>query len=1034
MPALRRFPSALLLLFILTRIATADPEAPLPSVPEGFTVQRVAGSPLIQHPTMACFDDAGRLYVCESAGTNRRAQQLVDEPLDEIRVLEDTDGDGIFDKAWTFADKLTFPQGCLWYRGAVYTCSPPNVWKLEDTDGDGVCDKRTVLINSFGFNGNAASIHGPFPGPDGRLYWCDGRHGHEFFDEDGNVVSKGRAARVFSCLPDGSDVQVLAGGGMDNPVEVDFLDTGEVVGTCNLFYGRPRGDCLVHWTEGGVYPRYDQQDCIAEFKSTGDLIAQVYNYGHVAVSGMCRYRSDQFGDDYRDNVFVTEFNTHKVVRSVIERDGATLAHRETTDFVVWDDPDVHPTDVLEDADGSLLVIDTGGWFRIGCPTSQIAKPEIAGAIWRIRRDDAHQVDDPYGLAYADETDPRALAALLSDPRPAVRERATEQLAQSGQASDVAADLSDLQLDTVARRQLAWALTRSGDPEDARALAGMLNDADESVVLAALTGLSRVATADTYEALAALEPQSPAQRRALADAWGRIAARERRAGRPAPDAVSNVLALMSPGADRILEHAVMFALMQFDRTESLRAALGDASSPAVQRAALVALDQAHGEALQRDWIVPLLETEETALRDAVIEVLNRHDGWAAESLGVFSEWLTADEMSRGRRGLLGRYLLEHFAQPEFQAFIAESLSDSATTDAGRVVLLEVMERACRQGVPAELSPPLRAALGNDDPAVRYQAVRVVLAAPGSDFIAAVRPLAGETEASDQVRMAALQATFREDAALSDEAFAFLLSSLADADSQDATLAVCRVLAEAPMNDEQLVTLAGRLSQAGPLGLSLVLQAFSRSQSPAVGEALVAAIESLDAGRAVDRYELESLIKRYPEPVHKAAAPLLARLASAEDRDPAQIEALLPLAEGGNAARGRLIFFSKQIACGSCHRVGNEGGEVGPALSTIGAIRQPRDLVEAIVYPSASFARGYRPYAVLTDSGRVFTGVISRETASEVILRTTDLAEIRIPRDEIDVLKESDTSVMPKGLHTRMTEDQLRDLLAFLQSLK
>ncbi|MFG0335090.1 MAG: PVC-type heme-binding CxxCH protein, partial [Maioricimonas sp. JB049] len=402
MPALRRFPIALLLLLTLSPTRAAEKHQPLPAVPDGFTVQRVAGYPLVKHPTMACFDDQGRLYVCESAGTNRRAQQLIDEPLDEIRVLEDTDGDGIFDKAWTFADRLTFPQGCLWYRGAVYTCSPPNVWKLEDTNGDGVCDKRTILISSFGFNGNAASIHGPFAGPDGRLYWCDGRHGHEFFDEEGNVVSKGKAARVFSCLPDGSDIQVLAGGGMDNPVEVDFLETGEVIGTCNLFYGRPRGDTLVHWTEGGVYPRFDQQDCVAEFLSTGDLLPPVYNYGHVAVSGMCRYRSRQFGDDYRDNVFVTEFNTHKVVRSVIERDGASFAHKETTDFVVWDDPDVHPTDVLEDADGSLLVIDTGGWFRIGCPTSQIAKPEIAGAIYRIRRDGAHDIDDPHGLAYADE--------------------------------------------------------------------------------------------------------------------------------------------------------------------------------------------------------------------------------------------------------------------------------------------------------------------------------------------------------------------------------------------------------------------------------------------------------------------------------------------------------------------------------------------------------------------------------------------------------------------------------------------------------
>ena len=107
------------------------------------------------------------------------------------------------------------------------------------------------------------------------------------------------------------------------------------------------------------------------------------------------YRSSEFGPGYRGNIFTTLFNTHKVVRSVVVRDGATLRTTES-DFLVSDDPDFHPTDVLEDADGSLLVIDTGGWFRIGCPVSKVAKPDIHGAIYRIRRRGAHKQEDPRG--------------------------------------------------------------------------------------------------------------------------------------------------------------------------------------------------------------------------------------------------------------------------------------------------------------------------------------------------------------------------------------------------------------------------------------------------------------------------------------------------------------------------------------------------------------------------------------------------------------------------------------------------------------
>src|SRR5690606_20772168 len=153
--------------------------------------------------------------------------------------------------------------------------------------------------------------------------------------------------------------------------------------------------CLVHWLRGGVYPREDQQQCIDEFPYTGGLLGPAIDYGHVAVSGMTRYRSAALDPTFRDQCFVTQFNTHKVVRSSLERDGSTW-RASVHEFAKGLSDDFHPTDVLEDADGSLLVIDTGGWFRIGCPTSQIAKPNILGAIYRIRRRGAPAIDDPRG--------------------------------------------------------------------------------------------------------------------------------------------------------------------------------------------------------------------------------------------------------------------------------------------------------------------------------------------------------------------------------------------------------------------------------------------------------------------------------------------------------------------------------------------------------------------------------------------------------------------------------------------------------------
>src|SRR6185295_18215384 len=104
-------------------------------VPDGFVVEKIAGSPLVERPIMACFDEHGRLYVGDSAGVNLRFEDLMKGPPHRMMRLEDTDGDGVFDKSVVFADKLTFPMGALWYRGSLYVCAPPSVWKLTEVDG-----------------------------------------------------------------------------------------------------------------------------------------------------------------------------------------------------------------------------------------------------------------------------------------------------------------------------------------------------------------------------------------------------------------------------------------------------------------------------------------------------------------------------------------------------------------------------------------------------------------------------------------------------------------------------------------------------------------------------------------------------------------------------------------------------------------------------------------------------------------------------------------------------------------------------------
>jgi putative heme-binding domain-containing protein len=1073
---------------------TAVPAADLPQVPDGFTVELVADQTLVQHPMMGSLDERGRLFIAESAGTNRRSSELIADPLDKILMLEDVDGDGVFDKSTVFADKMVFPQGCLWYRGALYTCSSPYLWKLEDTDDDGVCDRRTVLVKSFGFSGNAADIHGPFLGPDGRVYWCDGRHGHEIRDQgegefggedtvldtppdpepglpnpDGSLLTRGKAARIFSCRPDGSDVQVLCGGGMDNPVEVDFWETGECIGTVNLFYGRPRGDCIVHWVKGGVYPRFDQQACIDEFPWTGGLLGPVHNYGHVAVAGITRYRSNQFfpdsdqasggrqptvsasdagstpnqgADDPRSppdraTFFVTQFNTHKVVKTTLERDGASFRHVSTDDFLVSSDPDFHPTDVIEDADGSLLVINTGGWFRIGCPTSQIAKPEIAGAIYRIRRNGAHHIDDPRGrdLQLA-ELSPQELVTFFDDPRPVVREYAIDtfsrldfqKLTDSESRFVVEGPFLDPGLSERARRNWWWALSRA-DQAATEYLA--FGDQAESVrlVAARLNAISRLRRPDSgYNS--ALRDGDPALKRAVAD-WLAASYQRSRSGGSVADALLQTVP--EAGNDLVLAHAIQHALIEIGDSESAAKHLHD-DNPKVRRAALIALDQMEGGNLTREQVLPLLDTDDADLQETVLTVISRREGWAAATVDLLQRWISETQLTVQRAAILRSFMTAQAGDPDIQKLIADSLQDANVPVATRVVLLEIAERAAVDQFPDAWDTMLQTLLQDEAPAIRLQAIRTIRSHNRTVFDDDLLALAEDPTAAPDLRIEAFATVAPRLEAAPDGVFADLLALLAgDADVVD-KLRIARALADAPLSEAQLVQVADALDAIGPTATPVLLKAFENSHSENVGRRFVAGLESQGDSLRVSSAELARILAAYPPSVQDQAGKLLERLGANLEQQAAKLEQLLPLTEEGDPNVGHYLFFGEKASCSRCHRIGDQGAQIAPDLSKIASIRQARDLLEAVVFPSASFARGYRPYTILTLDGRVESGLISRETSDELILRTTDLREIRIARKNIEEMAESTTSIMPQGLDTRLSRDELRDLLAYLQTLK
>ena len=144
------------------------------TLPDGFTIELAAAAPQVNRPISAAFDEKGRLYVTDSSGSNDKTAEQVKTKPHRIVRLEDTDGDGTFDKSTVFVKNVMLPEGAMWYRGSLYVAAPPHIWKFTDTDGDGIADKEEIWFDGKTVTGCANDLHGPWLGPDGWFYWTKG--------------------------------------------------------------------------------------------------------------------------------------------------------------------------------------------------------------------------------------------------------------------------------------------------------------------------------------------------------------------------------------------------------------------------------------------------------------------------------------------------------------------------------------------------------------------------------------------------------------------------------------------------------------------------------------------------------------------------------------------------------------------------------------------------------------------------------------------------------------------------------------------
>ncbi len=1039
---MHRFCLAVFFAVLAATSAAAQPQTPTHQVklnghtftlPEGFTIELAAGADLVPRPIVAALDEKGRLYVCDSSGSNDKvAEQLKNKPHRIVR-LESTKNDGKFDKQTVFVKNVMFPEGAMWLNGSLFVAAPPHILKFTDTNDDGVADKEEIWFDGKTLTGCANDLHGPYRGPDGYVYWCKGAFAHQEHVVNGKKFST-RAAHVFRATPDGKNIEPVMTGGMDNPVDVVFTPGGDLIFNTTFFQhpGGGKRDGLVHAIYGGVYGK--DHDVVYEHPWTSPQLMPVLTHmGPAAPCGLHRYESDQFGKDYANDIFCCQFNLRKVSRHVLVPKGSTYETRDSN-FVVSDNIDFHPTDVIEDADGSLLVVDTGGWYKLCCPTSQLVKPDVTGAIYRVKKVGAHAVEDPRGLAIdLAKADTETLEKLFRDPRPVVRQRVTDFLVTRSDATSskgIFARACAPGNSEETRVNAVWAMSRCQGPDFALLARMVSKDGPVSMAAANVLGLHRHKLAVDALCQFVKEGSLPV-RRACATALGRI-------GDPA--AIPAILtALSEPTNDRALDHALTYALIEIADAQAT-AKLLTSSNPAVRRAALAALEHIPSSNLEAKAVLAELDSPNAALRETAWWIAGRHPQWGGQLAGYFKAKLkVADQLAPTERDELTARLIKFASNTAIQKVLGESLT-GATPESARIAL-GVMARSGSKVFPAVWRDALLTEAKHfDNDAVLRDALMAlrVLPTEAKDYDTFVARLprvklwpSGVVPTEFRLALLAARPAGQElDAAATNH----LLHQITRDEPATDRAAAADVLLRAKLTTEQLGAIVEALHTTSPLDLAKLLNVFTKTTDEKVGLALVKALRDKAVRPALRTELVKPVLDKYPQAVKDEAEKLYAELADARKDETARLEKLLSDLKPGDVRRGQLVFNSAKTNCVACHKVGYVGGTAGPDLTRTGSIRTERDLLESVIFPSASFVRSYEPVRVVTTDDRTLNGVLKKDAADEIVIVVAADKEERVARADIGSIAPSTVSLMPAGMEQLLTQQELADLIAFLKACK
>lgn len=954
-----------------TEAKTPDDERKSFRVPAGFEVQLVASEPGIQKPMQIAFDAKGRLWVTTSHHYPFPAE--AGQAKDRLYVLSDFDATGRAKRIEVFDDQLNIPIGILPLpdcRSAIVS-SVGQILKLTDTDGDGKADRREVLFTGFGTRDTHGMVNSFTLMPDGWVHACHGYlNQSKVKGKDGHEVEM-QSGHTFRFRPDGSRIEVFTKGQV-NPFGMTIDPWG------NLYTADCHTKPITQLIRGACYDSFGKPH---DGLGYAPHVTR-HDHGSTALCGLAWYEAPQFPADYRGCMFLGNVITNRVNADKIVWKGSTPEAKEMPDFLVSSDPWFRPTDIKLGPDGALYVADFYNRI-IGHYEVDLRHPlrdKDRGRVWRIVAKGADARN-----AFTDWTNasPDVLAAGFTNPNIAVRHTAAlEYLRRKSADRSLELPLKLERLDTTSIGLVAiigeTVKDPSFKPDDYRKV---FDDVRKQ-----LQESPGEFTGHVIRAMTSRAEWGPVERGVAIDCL----------------TVPKALAVHRAAIDGMTAHphaefiAPLVNYLPGISTEDTHG----------RHAARVALRNALQSAQTWPDNVPadiLLGIAEPRAAAALLKQFDRvkDNSAALEHLGRWAKTGETDECAVKLKGdAVGLLSLARGAQ----------LRNHRLPDA-------VVIPTCLAGLSAPRSPAAPAAL------------ELVAMSRSPLLFDATAAVVSETGRDPVQRAAALSAIVAIDPKRAEP---IAIRHLGDTGSPVALRERAAQLVGAMNSAASRDRLADTLANAeGRLALP-VAQALAGSREG--GERLLADIAS---GKASARLLQEKSVldrlraARVPDWETRVKT-LTANLPAADARLTRLVQqraAAFARAQT-NAENGKTLFTKN---CAACHKLGEQGGKIGPNLDGMGN-RGVSRLLEDILDPNRNVDANFRSTQFTMADGRIITGLFLRDVGGIAIYADANGEEQRLAHKDMESKRVTAQSPMPADWADRLKPEELNDLLAFLLTLK